>query len=120
MFSLLMLSLMLSAPTAADQSAVVSNDPSVVPTPPVVLVQQESPLIIEQEPVQSFDALQIHPESDICYRIRAFIFSEGTHPKFLRETTCGPKAPTARQTDGFKPGLVPLNVREKATDPPQK
>jgi len=120
MFSLLMLSLMLSAPTAADQSAVVSNDPSVVPTPPVVLVQQESPLIIEPEPVRSLDAMEIYPESDICYKIRAFIFSQGTHPKFLRETTCGPKAPTARQTDGVKPGLVPLNVKDKLTESPQK
>ena len=120
MFSLLVLSLALSVPAAAGDSAAPVSDSLQDPAPPLVLLQQESPRIIEQEPVRSFDAMEIHPESDICYKIRAFIFSQGTHPKFLRETTCGPKAPTARQTDGVKPGLVPLNVKDKLTESPQK
>jgi hypothetical protein len=112
MFSLLLLLFALST-SAAAQTAVGSSDPLLMSAPPVVGIESDAPIIIGDGTAKSFDAMEIHPDSDICYKIRAFIFSQGPHPKLLRETTCGPKAPAARQTEGFKPQLVPLDVKDK-------
>jgi hypothetical protein len=110
MIRLLMFSLVLSAPFVAAQNATV---PPAAELPSPTLMHHGMPLQMAEEQQassRSFDAMEIQPESDICYKIRAYIFSQGSHPKLLRETTCGPKAPEARQTDGFKPQLVPLDV----------
>ena len=116
MIRLLLFSIVLSAPLVAAQTAPVPNDPSAVKFPPLTLMQHGMPVqMAEEQQARSkpFDAMEIQPESAICYKIRAYIFSRGPHPKLLRETTCGPKAPEARQTDGFKPQLMPLDVTVK-------
>ncbi len=116
MIRLLMFSLVLSAPLVAAQTTTIPADPLAVQLPPLTLKQHGIPVqMAEEQQARSkpFDAMEIRPESDICYKIRAYIFSQGSHPKLLRETTCGPKAPEARQTDGFKLQLVPLEVTVK-------
>jgi len=118
MVSLLVLSLALSAPVAATQNGVVASNPAV--TQSSTQVQQESPLIEVEEPTPSFDPIVIRPDSDICYKIRAYIFSKGSNPRLLRETTCGPHRPTARQLEGTQPKLVPLDVKDNSAELPQK
>ena len=113
MLSLLALSLALSTPvSAAAQTPVAANNPLVVPSQPFVLVQPNGPMIVEEEDaVRPFDDMEIHPNSDVCYKIRAYIFTKGRNPRFLRETTCGPKVPTVRKMDGTKPGFMPLELK---------
>src|SRR6516162_4610591 len=120
MVSYLVLSLALSVPAAATQAATVANEPAVTPSSPSVQLQQDSPPIVPEEPKQSFDPIVIQPDSDICYKIRAYIFSKGSNPKLLRETTCGPSRATARQLDGAQPRFVPLDVKDKAAELPRK
>lgn len=120
MLSLLVLSLALSAPSSAVQSSSVTNDPPVASSQPFVQVQPDMPVKMEQETAGQFDAMEIRPDSDICYKIRAFIFSQGAHPRFLRETTCGPKAPTAKSIEGAQPKLLPLDATDKPAASPQK
>ena len=120
MFSLLVLSLALSAPSAAVQESTAANDPPLPSSQPFVLIQPDMPTKIEPETQPHFDAMEIHPDSDICYKIRAFIFSQGSHPRLQRETTCGPKAPTSKNVEGAKPKLVPLHTKDEPTDLQQK
>lgn len=120
MVSLLLLSIALSTPTAAAQLAVLPGDPFVVESPPLVLVQPELPLIVGEAQSESFDAMEIHPDTDICYKIRAYIFSKGSNPRLLRETTCGPSRAATKRTDGEKLPLVPLDVKDSPTGPPHK
>ena len=120
MVSLLVLSLALSAPAAATQSATLANDPVLAPSPPSVHVQQELPRLVLEEPAEPFDPIVIQPDSDICYKIRAYIFSKGSNPRLLRETTCGPIRPTARQLEGAEPKLVPLGVKDKSAELPHQ
>ena len=108
MLSLLALSLVLSAPAAATQPAITQAGPMVVATPE--LAAQPG------EPMPPADAIEIHPSSDVCYKIRAYIFSAGRNPKFLRETTCGPKAPASKEIEGTKPRLMPLDLKAKPHD----
>jgi len=112
MFSLLLLSLVLSAPSAAAQITAVLSDSTVAePTAPLPF-GPETPLAGEEQQAQAFDAMEIHPDSDICYKIRAYIFSTGPVPKLLRETTCGPKRGSLKSIEGAKPKLVPIDVEE--------
>ena len=120
MVSLLVLSLALSAPAAVTQNGALANDPGAEQSSPSVQVHQDSPPIVLEEPAQSFDPTTIQPDSGICYKIRAYIFSKGSNPKLLRETTCGPTRPTARQLEGIQPKFVPLDVKDKSTGLPQK
>ena len=120
MVSYLVLSLALSVPAAATQAATVANEPAVTQSSPSVQLQQDSPPIVPEEPKQSFDPIVIQPDSDICYKIRAYIFSKGSNPRLLRETTCGPIRPTAQQLEGAEPKLVPLGVKHKSAELPQK
>jgi hypothetical protein len=120
MVSLLVLSLVLSAPAAATQTAAVANDAVVTQSSPTVQVQPDLPLIELEEPAEPFDPIVIRPDSDICYKIRAYIFSKGSNPRLLRETTCGPSRPTARQLEGAQPKLVPLDVKDKSPESPQR
>jgi hypothetical protein len=120
MVSLLLLSMALSTPTTAAQPGVVPGDPLVVESPPIVLVQPELPAIVEEPQSESFDAMAIHPEMAICYKIRAYIFSKGSNPKLLRETTCGPSRAATKRTDGEELQLVPLDVKGSPTALPQK
>ena len=120
MFSLLVLSLVLAAPSAAVETGVVPSDPLVVPSPPLVRIQPDSPMAVDGEQVRQFDAMDIHSDADICYKIRAFIFSKGRNPRFLRETTCGPKAPTAENVEGSKPKLMPLDLQSQPVLVPEK
>ena len=105
MLSLLVLAFAVSAPIDAVNSA----------TPQVSFVagvpeQPDSPAIVVEEPGSSLGGWDIRPNSDICYKIRAYIFSKGRNPRFLRETTCGPKAPDAKDVDS-KPGFMPLELK---------
>ena len=118
MVSLLVLSLALSAPVAATQNPALANDPVAAQSPPSVQAHQDLPL--GEEPAKSFNPTIIQPDADICYKIRAYIFSKGSNPKLLRETTCGPTRPTARQLEGIQPKFVPLDVRTKSAELPQK
>jgi hypothetical protein len=120
MISLLTLSLALSAPVAAMQTAPVATDPVGAQSSPLVQVQQALPRLVTEEPEQPFDPIDVRPDSDICYKIRAYIFSKGSNPKLLRETTCGPTRPTARQLEGIHPKFVPLDAKDKSADLPQK
>ena len=116
MIRLLMFSLVLSAPLVAAQTATVPDGSHAVELPLLTLMHHGTPVQMAEEQhtsSNSFDAMEVRPESDICYKIRAYIFSQGSHPKLLGETTCGPKAPEARQTEGFKPQLMPLGVTVK-------
>jgi hypothetical protein len=115
MVSLLLLSLALTAPAAKAPAAAVAQGSLVVEPAPLMPIHHGMPeqMLEEQQTSPRFDAMEIHPESDICFKIRAYIFSQGSHPKLLRETTCGPKAPAAKQVDGFKPRLVPLDVKDE-------
>jgi hypothetical protein len=110
MLSLLFLSSALAAAPWVAPQATASNDSPLTSPPPLVLVRPDAQMLNQQESDPSRDAMEFHPSSDICYKIRAYIFSTGSNPRFLRETTCGPRAPTAKSTDGFKPRLVPLDV----------
>ena len=120
MFSLLLLSMVLSAPSAAAQTAVAASYPLVAQTEPLFLVGPEAPQIVVNESVQSFDRMAIQPDSDICYKIRAYIFSTGPVPKLLRETTCGPKRATTKSVDGANPKLVPIDTKEKPVLVPER
>src|SRR5271166_6121089 len=120
MVSLLLLSMALSTPTAAAQLAVVPGDPLVVESPPLMAVQPDLPLIVEEAQSESFDTMEIHPDTDICYKIRAYIFSRGSNPRLLRETTCGPNRPATKRTDGEKLQLVPMDVKDSPAGSPHK
>jgi len=117
MFSLLILSLVLSEPASAAQAPVAATNPPVVQSHPFALVQPNPPLLLEPGPARPFDDMEIHPDSDICYRIRFFQFSKGKNPEFLRELTCGPKAHSAEKMRGGEPGLMPLELKTK---PPEQ
>ena len=115
MLSLLTLSLALSTPAAvAAQAQVTATNPLVVPSQSFVLVQPNGPMTVEEEEAaRPFDNMEIHPDKGVCYKIRAYIFTKGQNPRFLRETTCGPKVPTVRKMDGTKPGFMPLELKAK-------
>jgi hypothetical protein len=116
MVSLLVLSMVLSAPADAAQDSVFASDPLVASTPQTVLNVPESFVMTEGNPSGSLDLMQLRPESGICYKIRAFIFSQNSHPKLLRETTCGPKAPAAKSIEGARPKLLPLDAKDTPTE----
>ena len=120
MVSLLVLWLALSAPAAATQNGTLVGDPVAAQSSPSVQVNQDLPQIVLEEPAQSFDPTILQPDSGVCYKIRAYIFSKGSNPKLLRETTCGPTRPTARQSQGIQPKFVPLDVKDKSAELPQK
>jgi len=120
MFRLLVLSLVLSAPSAAAPAAVVPGDAVTDPYPPLVLVRPGVPRIVDEPQSEAFDPMEIHPESDICYKIRAYVFSTGPVPKLLRETTCGPKRATSKRVEGAKPKLVPIDADEKPAPTPER
>ena len=114
MFSLLVISLALStAAPASVQAPVGSADPLLVPSQPFVLIQPDGPK-------QEFDNIEIRPESDVCYKIRAFLFTKGQNPRFLRETTCPSTRANTRQTNGTKPSLMPLDLKAKPDRKPQE
>jgi|SRR6516164_7263177 hypothetical protein len=105
MVGLLVLSLALSAPAAAlDQN---SHGAEVKPVLPGFEFTDR------QAPASSIDKMELHPASDVCYKIRAYVFSQDANPKFLRETTCGPKVSQTRKTNGYKP--IPV-MPEKTSD----
>ena len=122
MFSLLLLSTILATPSAAVQPAAAPNDVFAIEPPAVVLAHRESPeqRIEERQQSARFDAVEIHPEDDICFKIRAYVFSAGPVPKLLRETTCGPKRGEVKSIGGAKPKLEPVDAREKPSAPPDR
>jgi len=120
MLGVLVLSLALSTPSAAAERAVAANDPLLRPSPQSALVQPGTTLINGQEKQWPFDAMEISPESDICYKIRAYIFSKGAHPKLLRETTCGPKQSAIKKIEGATPRLLPMDAKDKPVTPPER
>lgn len=116
MVGLLMLSLALSAPAAASQGAAVANDRDRSQS---ISIQQDSSPVALEEPTESFDSIVIQPDSEVCYKIRAYIFSKGSNPKLLRETTCGPKRPSTKKIGG-KPEFMPLDMKARPDGAPQK
>ena len=105
MVGLLVISLALATPVSA-----VGTDASTKGTAPSG--QADSLIVVDESPAHSFDNIELHPASGICYKIRAYVFSQDKDPKFLRETTCGPKVTQTRKTNGYKPILV---IPEKKT-----
>jgi hypothetical protein len=122
MFSLLLLSTILAAPSAAAQPATAPGDLFAVEPSPLVLARHGLPdqMIEEQQNPTRFDAMEIYPEGDICFKIRAYVFSTGPVPKLLRETTCGPKRGEVKSIGGAKPKLVPIDAREKTAATPER
>jgi hypothetical protein len=110
MLSLLLLSAALATASPSVQATALSNDPLLNGSLGNGLIQPDLHNSGKNQSEQ-FDSMEFHPNADVCYKIRAYIFTKGPSPKFLRETTCGPKAPAARETDGFKPRLVPLDIQ---------
>lgn len=121
MVSLLLLAMALSAPLSTAQTAVVPDEPLVVERAPLVFMHHGVPQqMIEEQQTQSFDAMEIRPDTDICYKIRAYVFSKGPVPELLRETTCGPKRAAAKSVEGVRPRLVPRDDGEKSTAVPER
>jgi hypothetical protein len=99
MVGVLVLFLALAAPAAA----VAADTSPAQPDPP----RQSDFFTGEQgASARSLDPMEMHPASDVCYKIRAYVFSQGATPRFLRETTCGPKVSQTRKTNGHKPTVV--------------
>jgi hypothetical protein len=122
MFSLLLLSTMLAAPSAAVQPATAPGDLIAVEPPALVAVRHGFPdqMIEEQQQPTRFDAMEIYPQGDVCFKIRAYVFSTGPVPKLLRETTCGPKRGEVKSIGGAKPKLVPIDAQEKTSASPER
>ncbi len=114
MLSLLLLSMALSASAASAPTAVAPDGPLAVEQPPLVLLHHGMPQqLIEEQRAQSFDANDVRKvpaDEEICFKIRAYVFSKGPDPKFVRQTTCGPLPATTKRIDGSKPKLVPLDA----------
>jgi hypothetical protein len=113
MVSLLVVSLVLSTTASIPtQVPAAPADPLLVASQPFVLIQPNGP-------VQPFDNMEIHPDPEVCYKIRAYWFTKGQNPRFLRETTCGPTRTNAKQMREAKPGLMPLDLKAKPDRTPQ-
>jgi hypothetical protein len=119
MLSLLVLSLALSTSSAA-QTAVVPGDSLAVEPPSLNLMDQGLSRQMPEDQVKTFDPMEIRPDADVCFKIRAYIFSTGPVPKLLRETTCGPKRPTAKNVEGTQPKFVPLDAGEQPVAVPER
>jgi hypothetical protein len=123
MFSLLLLSLVLSAPAAAvpqvAQLAVVPQ-PDALAGNASTLRQRADGFTFKGESSPSFDAMEIRPNVDVCFKIRAYVFSTGPVPKLLQETTCGPKRGEVKSIGGAKPKLVPVDAGEKPSAAPER
>ncbi len=123
MFSLLLLSLVLSAPAAAVSQAAqlaVVPQPDALAADASTLRQRADGFTFKDGSSLSFDAMEIGPHSDVCFKIRAYIFSAGPVPKLLRETTCGPKRGEVKSIGGTKPKLVPVDAQEKSSASPDR
>jgi hypothetical protein len=118
MVTLLALSLALSSPAAAIQPAGVAGHAAITPSAPTGNVRQDGPRVVLEQPSPSWDPIAIQPDSDICYKIRAYVFSNGPNPRLLSETTCGPIAPRAKKID--KSGFMPLDMKVKPDGAPGK
>ena len=114
MISLLLLSMVLSTPVSASQTT-VAGDWLVAESPRQVFLNSELPVTVEEQQARPFDAMDIRPDSDIFFYIRAYIFSAGPVPKLMKETTCGPKRGSLKSIDGAKPKLVPIGATGDTT-----
>ena len=119
LFGFLLLSMFLS----------VSADGAAQPVEPSAMVATAENLPVplnggaqsfELTPGATRDDNAVSTPVDVCYKIRAYIFSSSPTPRLLRETTCGPKRPTARNVEGAKPKLVPIDVEEKPASVPER
>jgi len=123
MLILLLFSLVLSAPSAAVSQAAqvaVVPQPDALATDASTLRQRADGFTFKDESSPPFDAIEIHPDTDVCFKIRAYIFSTGPVPKLLRETTCGPKRGGVKRIEGDKPKLVPVDAGEKPAVTPER
>lgn len=90
----------------------------VAPSPMIATVEHMSSLD-SSSPSQSFQIMPTSPRddgaflppSDICYKIRAYIFKrDDDHaPEMVRSTTCGPRVPHTKNITGPPAKLVPAN-----------
>jgi hypothetical protein len=114
MVSLLFVSLALSTSASIPaQAPAATVDPLLVASQPFVQIQPNGPS-------QPFDNMEIHPDPEVCYKIRAYWFTKGENPRFLRETTCGPTRTNAKQMKEVKPGLMPLDLKATPDRTPQE
>jgi hypothetical protein len=120
MVSLILLSMVLSASSAAAQTVQVPVEPILTQTHPAIPVQPETSQTSADESGEFFDHIAIQPDSVNCYKIRAYIFSNDPVPKLLRETTCGPMRPTSKNIGGAKPKLVPIDAKDKSVQVPER
>jgi len=123
MLSLLLLSLVLSAPAAAVSQAAqlaVGPQPDALAADASTLRQRADGFKFKDESSPSFETMEIRPDSDVCFKIRAYIFSTGPVPKLLRETTCGPKRGELKSVEGAKPRLVPVDAGEQPVVAPER
>jgi hypothetical protein len=69
---------------------------------------QQAEILVPQT-VSAADRMAIADDSDICYKIRAYIFErDDDHaPKLVGSTTCGPKAPHTKNAAWPDAKLVP-------------
>jgi len=110
MVSLLLLSMALSAPATSAGPAVAPGDTLGVEPPPLVAMHAGLPQqMIEELQFTTSDPMEMRPDTDVCYKIRAYIFSKGSNPKLVRETTCGPSRAATRKIEGSRPKFVPLD-----------
>ncbi len=105
---------------------------SMVLSAPVALVQPAQPCsrwepnratiwrtIAGAIPAQSFqlspatpaDDIAVTPSGNVCYKIRAYIFKQDDDhpPEFVRSTTCGPNKPHTKDAVWPKAGVVPAD-----------
>lgn len=103
MTGLLLLAVVLSA-TPATQPA----------SPPQANISTDTQAATDPvEGSSSYDQLQVRPNADICYKIRAYIFKrDDDHaPRMVGSTTCPSQRPRTRSTDGFVPHLEPATAK---------
>lgn len=117
MLSLLLLSMALSTPTAAAQTAVAPDNSFVVEPAPLVPMHAGLPQDLmknykwSRSRPQSAEEIADQSDERICFKIRVYVFSNEPAPKLIRETTCGPLPVSKRQIDGTTPKLIPLDYK---------
>ena len=106
--SLLLLSLLLTAPLVAIEPPQPASPPAQLQTADVF----SEPLAATQQFLVPEQRDNLASEGDgICYKIRAYIFKrDDDHaPELTGSTTCGPSQPHAKSVVAPKARLVPAN-----------
>ncbi len=119
MVSLLLLSMALSASASSAGLATAPGDTLGVEPPPLAAMHAGLPQqMIEELQIRTSDPMEVRPDTAVCYKIRAYIFSEGSNPKLVRETTCGPSPAATKKIEGSQPKLVPPDASGDKSEGP--